>query len=274
MKNAVAKIDEQQCERYRRDGILHLGLPSETRALCQDFLGEAAVWLKQMGGYDVALADVVERIPQIAVKDRGLVGHLYKVSRRFPAAKRLACDPWLADIATQLMDTALASCCHFVNVRIDLPSEEKYLLPPHQDFPYIQGSLNGVAWWIPFADTPIDVGPPSYLSGSHRLGVLKVDEFDYAATGQSGGKSFRIADEAQFKDAPYVLEPVPFGEALVFNTLLVHRSTPNHSTLARMNIQVRFDDPLAKDSFDRGYPEGLYLGDAFSSAYPEYISRG
>ena len=171
------------------------------------------------------------------------------------------------------MGTSLVSCCHFVNVRIDLPGKEKYLLPPHQDFPYIQGSLNGITWWIPVADTPLNIGPPSWISGSHKLGVLAVKEFDYASTGASGGRSFCITGEEQFKDSDYVCEPIAFGEGLVFSTLLLHRSERNRSQRARVTIQVRFDDALAKESFARNYPEGLYLGDSFNKTYPEYVNH-
>lgn len=267
-------LNEEQHAQYQRDGILHLTLPSTPRTLLNGFLDEVAVWLKRFCDIEIVPADITKEIPKIAARDRELIARLYKVSRRFPSVKRLACDPWLSGISAQLMNTTFASCCHFVNVRIDLPSEEKYLLPPHQDFPYIQESLNGITWWIPFADTPIDVGPPTFIYRSHKFGVLKVKEFDYESTGQSGGKSFRIADENQLKGATYAEKaPVHFGEALVFNTLLVHRSEPNLSSVARMNIQVRFGDPLLKDSFDRNYPEGLYLGDSFSKSYPEYVTH-
>ena len=104
--------------------------------------------------------------------------------------------------------------------------------------------------------------------------MLKVEEFDYASTGSSGGRSFRIIDEGQFKDIDFVREPVAFGEGLVFSTLLLHRSESNRSQSARINIQVRFDDALAQESFVRNYPEGLYLGDAFARNYPEYVSNG
>jgi len=61
------------------------------------------------------------------------------------------------------MGTPLVSCCTFVNVRIGLPTEEQYLTPFHQDFPYIQGSLNGITVWLPVFDTSLEMGPPAWL---------------------------------------------------------------------------------------------------------------
>jgi ectoine hydroxylase-related dioxygenase (phytanoyl-CoA dioxygenase family) len=267
-------ITSGMLDQYQERGILRLKLPDSAVELCREFIAEASAWLQATGNAVSVPFELATALPAIAKQDRLLVARLYKVARRFPSVKRLACDPWLAKVSSQLMGTRLTSCCHFVNVRIDLPGEEKYLLPPHQDFPYIQGSLNGVTWWIPYAATPFQVGPPSWIPGSHKLGVLNVDEFDYESTGSSGGRSFRIVESEQFKDADFVREPVAFGEALVFSTLLLHRSEPNTSESARINIQVRFDDALAQESYVRNYPEGLYLGDAFSKNYPEYVNNG
>ena len=274
MTSRKTTLTSDMLDQYRERGILRLALPESAVGLCREFLEEVSVWLKGMKGVESVPSELSTTLPAIAAQDRALVARLYKVARRLPSVKRLACDPWLTDVSAQLMGTALASCCHFVNVRMDLPGEEKYLLPPHQDFPYIQGSLNGITWWIPYAATPLPVGPPSWIPGSHKMGVLRVEEFDYASTGSSGGRSFRIVEAERFKDADFVQEPVAFGEALVFSTLLLHRSEPNSSHSARLNIQVRFDDALAQESFLRNYPEGLYLGDAFAKNYPEYVDNG
>jgi hypothetical protein len=274
MNNKEYSLNDQQYAEYHQQGIIRLMLPSEQRVLLEGFRRECCIWLKHFGDVDVQPKELAARLPEIAARDRQLVAKLYKVSRRFPSVKQLASDPWLSGISARLMGTAFAACCHFINVRIDLPGEDKYLLPPHQDFPYIQDSPNGVTWWIPFSDTALEVGPPTVIPGSHKLGILKVKEFDYESTGRSGGKSFRIADESPFADLTYAPNaPVTFGEALVIDTLVVHRSEPNCSSIARFNVQVRFSDPMLEECFDRNYPEGLYLGESFSQSYPEYVSN-
>ena len=272
IKNNVLGLKESQFNQYERHGVIRITFPSLQRGLLEEFRRECCIWLKHFGVSGVKPDELAARLPEIAVKDRQLVGKLYKVSRRFPSVKQLASDPWLVGISASLMGTELAACCHFINVRIDLPGEDKYLLPPHQDFPYIQDSPNSVTWWIPFVDTTLEVGPPTVIPGTHKLGILKVKEFDYESTGQSGGQSFQIADESPYTGMQYApKETVKFGEAMVFNSLLVHRSEPNLSSIARLNTQIRFSDPLMQDCFDRNYPEGLYLGESFSKAYPEYV---
>jgi hypothetical protein len=270
INNLPTAISESLIEKYNSDGILILDLPESIKELQTLFFKEVSGWLKLMGNIDVAPENVPAMLPEIAAKDRTLVARLYKISRRFLSVKRMAVDPWLADVSKQLMHAPLASSCHFVNIRIDLPGEEKYLLPPHQDFPYIQGSLNAVTWWIPFLDTSLEMGPPSWIEGSQKLGVQKVKYNDYESTGQSGGRSFELCEQERFKDEDYTHAAVMRGKCLVFHTLLIHRSEPNQTDKARINLQVRFDDATAPESFSRNYPEGLFLGDSFSKHYPEY----
>jgi hypothetical protein len=258
-------------EAYQKDGIVALPLPGDLDDARKGLIEEIRTWLAAVAGVICTTDDIPERVMALAKADRPLLGKLYKLSRRLPSARRIASHKWFVDVAAQVMPARLVSCCTFVNVRFDLPEEERYLTPIHQDFPYIQGSLNGITIWLPLFDTPVALGPPEWIPGSHRWGVLKVKESDLHQAGGSGAKSFEIADRKKIEsEANFVNQDVAAGEALVFSTLLVHRSCLNRTNRARLNIQIRFDDALAGESIQRNYPEGLYLGDAFTSVYPEY----
>lgn len=254
---------------YERDGVCLIDLPSDVDFLRQKMIQEMSDWVTAISPETGAVQDLPDALVQLAKLDRSKVGKLYKVSRRFPAARQLACHPWLVALAQSVMGTRVVSCCTFVNVRIDLPEEERFLLPIHQDFPYIQGSLNGVTLWLPLFDTELRHGPPSWIKGSHKWGVLEVREENSAG---SGAKSFSIAKAKEIA-AGHQFESanVMAGQALLFSTLLVHRSELNTTRRPRLNIQIRFDDALALESIERNYPEGLYLNDSFSSSYPEYV---
>lgn len=259
-------------EAYARDGIASIALPKEVDALRHQFIDETCLWLKLVASVDASPDDLSKKLVALAKRDRPLVGKLYKVSRRFPSVRQLSSHPWLIAAAAQLMKSQLVSCCTFVNVRIDLPEEGRFLTPIHQDFPYIQGSLNGVTFWIPFFDTPLNLGPPSWIPGSHKWGVLKVEEYSSDKTGASGAKSFRVVDEEKVtRESQFSNAPVPAATALAFSTLLVHRSEPNNTDLARLNVQLRFDDILAAESIAKNYPDGLYLGENFGKSYPEHV---
>jgi hypothetical protein len=272
VNSAAESLSGAMAEAYARDGIVSVTLPAEVNALRQQFIAEMCLWFDRMAGVAATPDDVSAKLVELAERDRPLVGKLYKVSRRFPSLRQMSCHPWLVRQAAALMNSELASCCTFVNVRIDLPKEGRFLTPIHQDFPYIQGSLNGVTYWLPFFDTPLALGPPSWIPGSHKWGVLKVEEFGADKTGRSGAKSFRVADEEKIvSESSFVSGPVPAGTALAFSTLLVHRSEPNNLDLARVNVQLRFDDVFASESIGRNYPDGLYLGESFGNSYPEYV---
>jgi hypothetical protein len=266
-------LSTELLDAYDRHGIIAVPLPEDLDALRRDLIAEMGHWLDRAAGSTGSGDDLPVALTEIARTRRADVGLLYKISRRFPTAKQMASHPWLVALAGRLMRTSLVSCCHFVNIRIDLPGEEKYLLPPHQDFPYIQGSLNGVTVWLPLFDTPIPLGPPSWVPGSHLWGVLPVEEVGAEGSGGSGAHSLRLKDEDHHGEAHrFVSQDVPAGTALVFSTLLLHRSQPNTLGHARVNCQLRFDDALAVESRERNYPEGLFLKDGFSSKYPEYVA--
>ena len=57
-----------------------------------------------------------------------------------------------------------------------------------------------------------------------------------------------------------------FGEVALFSTLLIHRSEQNNSEKVK-EIWARFDDALSSESYNKNYPEGLYLGDSFKNLF-------
>jgi ectoine hydroxylase-related dioxygenase (phytanoyl-CoA dioxygenase family) len=257
---------------YARDGIVEIALPAEVDALRRRSIEEMAHWLANVAGVHAAPDDLPAAIQSLAASDRALVGKLYRISRRLSSFRQLATHPALVELAASAMGTTLVSCCSFVNVRIDLPDEDRFLSPVHQDFPYIQGSLNGVTAWVPLFDTPGELGPPSWIPGSHRWGVQAVEEAEPDARDGSGVRAVRVVAEEEIAAAhEFVSRPVLAGTALLFSTLLVHRSERNTSALPRLNVQVRFDDALASESIERSYPDGLYAGEPFSASYPEYV---
>lgn len=257
---------------YRKHGIVRVKIPPGVDALRQAFLEECAAFVEWWAGVTVDTEDLPRALVDLARRDRALVGRLYKVARRFPAAKQIAAHPHLVATARQLMATELVSCCNFVCVRVDLPGEDVFTTPIHQDFPYIQGSLDGVTVWMPFHDLDAAHGIPSFVPESHEWGVVPVVEYALEAAGGSGGRSFRLPDDERLAEARFEqLASLGRDEALIFHTLLAHRSEPNISDEARISIQVRFDDLADARSFERGFPEGLYLNDRFRDTYPEYV---
>ena len=264
-------LSKSVLDEYDRASVVLLNLPESVKAKIETFRKYCASWIKAYTGREVKPDGLSEEIAQLSSTHRDAIALLYKIARRFPAAKQVACDENLIQIAGILMRSEFVSGCHFINFRIDLPGEDQFLLAPHQEFPYIQGSLNGVTFWIPLMPFSPELGAPSWVAGSHKHGVLPVREYRLDEVGGSGGKSFQIDDTHLPPPNEFVQPEFSNDQMLAFSTLLLHRSEPNKSKSARLSLQVRFDDSMASESIDRNFPEGLYLGDKFSDSYPEYL---
>ena len=183
--------------------------------------------------------------------------------------RKIASSNWGLKIAREFIESRLISCCNFVATRFDLPGETKYLTESHQDFPYIQGSVDGITIWIPFSDADENLGPPSFISGSHLSDMSKVIERGISK--QNGTSSVESVDLAKWGLMRYERWSIEKGSALVMHTMLVHRSEPNMSDSCRLSLQIRFDNLLNEKSFQRNYPDGLYLGEKLSDSYPEFV---
>jgi ectoine hydroxylase-related dioxygenase (phytanoyl-CoA dioxygenase family) len=123
---------------------------------------------------------------------------------------------------------------------------------------------------MPFSDVDLDMGPPSFVPGSHKWGVLRMKP---SRTDGKEGEPYVIADTDRIERADFVKRRISASQALVFHTLMVHRSEPNTAKKAKLSIQVRFDDLLDTTSFAKNYPEGMYLGQSPGKIYPEFVVR-
>jgi len=257
---------------YQNDGVEIFTLDETAQTYLQDFCRECRQWLIWSGVSEFPKEDLPFVLAEVAKKDRGLIAKLYKVSRRFPSIKRLACSEGLISKAKKACNSDLISCCNFVCVRFDLPSEEDFLLGIHQDFPYIQGSLNGVTIWLSPFEVSFDLGAPSVVLGSFLNGVIPVFERSLSKTyGYNGGST--ISTRIDLNDSEFQKVALKKHEAMIMHTLTLHKSEKNLTDQARVSIQIRFDDLKDKVSFERNYPEGLYLRNQFKDSYPEYVSH-
>ena len=237
----ISSLSKETIEKYNKDGIIKISLPSEIVELQNEFLLDCCKFLKKWANFETT-------------------------------PEKLTFD--------------IISCYHLSIVRIDLPNEEKFLMPPHQDFPYIQGSVNGLTLYLTFDDITPKHGVVSIKRGTHHNGIMKVTESDsrlssaqteYVSTGnsskkiQSTDKVCEISDMSQINNLHFEQEPLSKNESYFFHTLLLHSSEKNTSDSARITMQIRFDDLLCEDSFNRNFPEGRNRDDLFSNNFSEYV---
>src|SRR5437773_5778096 len=99
-------------------------------------------------------------------------------------------------------------------VRTDMPRDDQYIQPWHQDWRSGQGSLNSVTIWAPLNDVNVQNGAIEIIPRSHLLGYLETKEL-------FNPRRFSIIDP-QVNEMSYLPVELEFGEVVAFSQMLVH----------------------------------------------------
>lgn len=126
-------------------------------------------------------------------------------------------------------------------------------LVPHQDFPSVQGSLDGVVVWIPLVKVDRDNFPLEVIPGSHRRGLLPMQ----------GGGSWELMPD-QYREEDFVPAVAEVGDVIFMSNFTVHRSSTNGTMgKCRLAVSTRFDNANEVTFRERCYP----------SAYERIVHR-
>ena len=115
--------------------------------------------------------------------------------------------------------------------RIDAPLDLQEMTLWHQDYFYVKGNTSTITIYTPLQDLCYLGGALSLVPRSHHLGELEHDNawgkkrYPSAATGLS-----------------YITCALKRGDALIFNSLLLHQTNPNYSENINYNIQFRITE--------------------------------
>ena len=113
--------------------------------------------------------------------------------------------------------------------------------PWHQDFAYWgKGRPELAGCWIALKNAGVENGCQEVIPGSHKWGMLKV-------AGRDPGKPL-LSPEQEVGAIPV---PVKAGSAIVFHSLLVHRSKPNRSAEDRWAIVYEYSAPELENGYHR-----------------------
>lgn len=129
--------------------------------------------------------------------------------------------------------------------RIDVPFETKELAFWHQDYYYVEGTLETITVWIPFQDVPWQVGSLGIMPKSHSLGPVPHD----TKVGKRSMPSGIYDREVRFVE-------MKMGDVLLFHSLLFHTSNLNLSETVRYSIQIRY---LDADAAEGGAMKGTFI---------------
>ena len=264
------KLLKKHIADYNKYGIIKLKLSKDIIKQKKAFLKDSISFFKNFDEKiytkKLKIYNFQDYLLKLRKRDRNLVSKYYKISRRFASLKSLISSESIININKKLMKTELVSICHFIAVRVDFYEERNkgYVTNVHQDFPYIQGSLNGITFWMPYFSTK---AAPDYIPGSHKLGLQIYKEF--TINKNSGIKTLQMIRSNKFKNFKSL--HCKDNEILIFSTLLIHKTSETLEFSPRLSLQLRYDDISQKEMFDKNYPEGLYLGDTFKKNFKKYV---
>lgn len=136
-------------------------------------------------------------------------------------------------------------------------------LVTHQDFPSVQGSLDGFVVWIPLVDIDQNRYPLEVIPGSHKNGILPSFENDNSAWEVKPD----CYDEADF--VPAVCE---VGDVIFMSYFTVHRSSQKGDDRLRLACSTRYDNADEKTFIERNYPSA-YIRSVHRSQYDDSLAK-
>jgi ectoine hydroxylase-related dioxygenase (phytanoyl-CoA dioxygenase family) len=238
---------------YRRDGFVVVRnlLPVATVQACLEELAEmfseVAVAHGVSGAKDASMAEVDRVMTELFRRDLPAYLAAAKLAQLMIPLHSLGCDPGLMTALRALgLAKPIISTKPFlfmVGDNIRVPGGYGHT-PPHQDFRSIQGSLDSVVVWTPFCRVDKDNQPIEVCPGSHRLGLLLSEEDAFG---------HRVAAEAAPREGWIPVE-ADVGDAVIFSTLLVHRSSTTGAGRIRIAASLRYNNRVEPSFVERLYP--------------------
>lgn len=192
---------------------------------------------------------------------------LYKCLRYLPSLMALASAPDLIETVRDLglVQPAVMQSC---NIRMDFPSDADFLFHWHQDLTYLLGSPNALTLWMPLTQANLQRGTIEVVPKTHTQGVLPI----HYASQKPLTPNTRLSPKDVYMQneptEPGLFVDVDFGDVVIFNQLLVHRSVANPSDHIRWTLQLRYADLMNDWFYLAGYP----FGDATNIYHTPYLT--
>jgi ectoine hydroxylase-related dioxygenase (phytanoyl-CoA dioxygenase family) len=118
-------------------------------------------------------------------------------------------------------------------------------LVSHQDFPSVQGSLDGFVIWIPLVDIDEDRYPLEVIPGSHKNGILPSFE--------NSDSAWEVKPEC-YEESDFVPAICEMGDVIFMSNFTVHRSSQKGDERLRLACSTRYDNADEETFIQRCYP--------------------
>lgn len=233
-----------------------------------------AIKLQRLG-LPLVSDDIDDNLNALVKIDQRHAMDIIRAIKDSPFFYAILADTKLHDVSRACLNCeTLLSIHDIAQFRIDPPNHDERNFEWHQDFQYNVMSMNSATIWYPLKRVSAEMGPLVVVPGSHRTIVPVEMNFD----GHKPGSGLMHAvlhfnvDEYEAERKAAVLCPIEEGDAVVFHSLMLHRSSANRSNRSRWTVNPRFGDAADPAFADRGW---LAVRDrtqtAFAQYYPEYV---
>lgn len=205
---------------------------------------------------------------QILDFDRNIAGEVYDLIKQLPPFLRLVCGKKSEELFCKIRNSdAPGIGSGSYGIRIDNPSETKFLSHWHQEFFYQPQSLDGIVFWTPLVQMSQNIGPVRILENSHKDGLC-----DYAKNymHKSGAYQYGIHREGsvikKYKQKEPLTNP---GDLLIMDFLTIHSSGYNMSNRSRWSVQYRFFNHKEPTGSRIGWKASINLGSDIKAIFPQ-----
>ncbi|MBU2878010.1 phytanoyl-CoA dioxygenase family protein [Aliiglaciecola lipolytica] len=118
-------------------------------------------------------------------------------------------------------------------------------LSAHQDFPSVNGSLDGFVVWVPLVDIDVHRYPLEIIPGSHLKGVYP--------TLENENSTWEIKQE-YYSESDFLPVECSVGDVVFLSNFTIHRSSQKGDGRLRLACSTRYDNSDEKTFIKRGYP--------------------
>jgi len=158
---------------------------------------------------------------------------------------QLVTDKRISEIAAILLRCKRTELSQFGNmVRMDTPNDVRNKTAWHQEMQFTRNP--GLVLWIPLVEITNDIGPLHVLEKSHLDGEIIIERNENRDYTTSRVSKCEIPEKVLEKYDEKVIE-VNKGDALFFDTKLIHSSGDNTSKRIRLTCQLRFLNSVSNE---------------------------
>jgi ectoine hydroxylase-related dioxygenase (phytanoyl-CoA dioxygenase family) len=235
-------------ERYRREGFCVAKgiLPTELiNTGINDF---REVLRQQLNRFEILETGTLQLdMQQLLKRDQAAYLSVLRLSAKLPQFRRIMSRAEIESACKKLgCNTPTVSASPVFHVMSDnLKIEGGYFgFEPHQDWPSIQGALDGIVAWAPLLPVTINNFPMELVPGSHESGLM---------TGEITPNLYKV-ESSNYAETDFVPIEAEPGDVVFMSFWTVHRTKTAGCEGFRLALSNRWEDASEPTFVERNYP--------------------